>query len=208
MNHFSTTPEAILEISRNFFLSERFSQAFQLLRDSFDNEEVSNDTVFMLLRGEKTLASTDEQNSQVMIVDVDTKMPENEDEISEDLEYFLTAKEILDNYDFNVMVNGQRYQIVKTVKFDLDIIESSNEIVKHFKENKGKVSTLPAHIITMLEKAAPSSDFLFYDHVIYFKGHFFLLEPYTRPVYVEFCKVYENPEDACIAFANNWEISI
>lgn len=46
-----TTPEQIFESAKNLFLSDKYSQAFEVLRDCFDKEEVADKTLLDVLNG-------------------------------------------------------------------------------------------------------------------------------------------------------------
>ena len=207
MSHFTTTPQALLNTCREYFLSERFSDAFEVMRECFDPEEVGNDVILQLLKGEMRI-----QPVYGSIRDVELVPADLDDENSEDAEYHQTAKEILENYDFLIRINDTVYQVAKATRFDLSLIVSANKLMNTFKEQEGEAIELKKwSFVDDLEKIAdlePSIGFHLYPYAVYFKGFFFMLEPFRNPFYEEFCKVYEQAGDACQAFANAWEIEV
>lgn len=51
LQSFQITPDYIIERAKDAFLSENFNLGFEILRDSFDDEEVSDETILDVLNG-------------------------------------------------------------------------------------------------------------------------------------------------------------
>lgn len=46
------TAEGLIDQAKNLFLSERFDTAFEIIRDSFDENDISDETIMKFLKGE------------------------------------------------------------------------------------------------------------------------------------------------------------
>lgn len=51
MNTFKVTPESLIENAKDYFLSQDYLRAFNLIRDSFDKNDLSDETISNLLNG-------------------------------------------------------------------------------------------------------------------------------------------------------------
>jgi len=52
MSHFTCTAESVLKQAKYLFSSEQFNEGFLLLRESFDENDVSDETILSYLKGE------------------------------------------------------------------------------------------------------------------------------------------------------------
>jgi hypothetical protein len=192
--HFNATPESIVDHARHLFVSEDFSSSIAILRESFpDAKEVTDKTIISLLRGDIGIKSTSE-------VEVDIS-----DEFV-DLEYQQLAKEVLDNYNFLIMINDKAFQVSNTYPFDLRSIHSNNELILELKNKIGELVDLNksnhAESIRKIEKDYGS--FSYYLSTSRFatsvnnKVYFF--SSYNKPLFDEICTFYNTPLDAISAY--------
>lgn len=209
MAHFTTTPEVLLNTARDLFLSESFSRAFEFLRDCFDKESVSDDTIFQLLKGEVRIQPVPGSASNAELLENNDITEESH---PEEYQYRQTAKEVLENYDFLVSVNDSIYQVSDHFVFDLSLIASNNPLFNEFKSREGELINMndwafTDHLAAFSEKVE-SIDINKDTYLAYCRGLFFIFDKFKRPFYGELCTVYDKPLDACINYAQAWDIEV
>jgi hypothetical protein len=192
--HFNATPESIVDHARHLFVSEDFSSSIAILRESFpDAKEVTDKTIISLLRGDIGIKSTSEGE-----VDISDEFV--------DLEYQQLAKEVLDNYNFLIMINDKAFQVSHYYTFDLRTVYSKNELILELTNNTGKLVDLSASSyvdsIRKIENEHDSfHDYLSNNHFATFvnkKIYFF--NSYDKPLFDEICTFHDTHLDAISAY--------
>lgn len=211
---FHVSPRAVLDAARYHFVSEQFQSAFELLRDSFDPEQVDNETIIKLLKGEAGLSG---DGDEVTITNAD------------DDDHRELCKEIMQNYDFLIQVDNKYYQVSSVSFQNFEQIATVNDAITALKAQPGALLPLRASVseqsdshITVLNNSnrlitellsgigvsAPDYQFDSSDFVTMHHSHLFFFEEFTSPFYQEFCVVYATPQEACQAFCRSQNLTI
>ncbi len=120
------TPEALFENARLYFMSERFLEAFDLIRECFDEQDVDDETIMAYLKG----------NTGVSINENDVTF--GDEFIDED--YKEEINDILTPY-FNVLSHdGKLYSVSDMVLFDFSNYVNTSEFTNLLERLEGKFS--------------------------------------------------------------------
>lgn len=125
---FAATPEQIFESAKHLFLSDKYSHAFEVLRDCFDKEDVSDQIILDVLNGYigYSIVGNDVQFGAEHI----------------DEEYTQEISEVL--FEQRNYYVDEEFGVLKIVSFDdfsiNDFFDAEeNELLRELKSIKGKV---------------------------------------------------------------------
>lgn len=187
---FSSSPESIIESAKYSFISEDFNTGFTILRGCFDENEVSNETIFSLLKGEIGYVV----NEEGLFLSEDIEVPE---------EYKEDITSVLENYDFLTKVDDAIYQVRSAIEFDVSNYADTNDVVKAIKHFEGKLTSVSQ--FKYFNEAAEMMienghhDLALADYILYHNKQFFLFQESDTPVIESISKIY-SPIDAVNAF--------
>ena len=186
----NATPAGIIENTKHLFLSEDFARAILVLRDCFDESDVSTDTIISLLKGKigYSVSGNDVQFGKEFI----------------DEDYTEEVGEILENYDFLIKIEDKVFQVESCFDFDLSHIAQTNDYIKSLLEIEDTLTKKVAikyfrEINTLMEEAG-FNKFSEAEYVMYHNKRFFLIKEYNQTLIKEISKYYE-PIDAVKAFS-------
>ena len=180
------SPEAIIEQTKHLFMSEDFSRAFYILRECMCPDEVTDETIFSLLKGE-----------------IGYKINGDNIDFGDEFinkEYNQEIGEILENYDFIISIGDYLFQVYESFEFDLSKIASTNSWIAELKEKEGNITSRFSfkyfdEISAMMNESG-YYQFSLADHTLYQNGKFYLFKKYDTKVISEISKIYENPVEA------------
>lgn len=195
MTHFQHTPNSILSQARKIFLSERFTQAYEILSDCFDDSQVTNEQVFALLKGDLGLIENDDGTVEL-----------SSDAI--DLEFKRDMDEVLFNYDFIYQHEGKYYQVSRALPIDLDAFVNNNVAITALKTNE-LIKPASYEMFSAIKDIEMSIGInLFFEDaelLIYVNKHIVILELFDKTYFKEFAKNYSSPKEAAQAFLKSME---
>lgn len=158
----------LLDIARDYFVSEQFSRAIELMNEQ-DEIKLSNDDVLALLSGDALFE----------VVDGELKVARVEDE-----PYCHTAREILANYDFLMKDGDKILQLVSVVSYSLK--NSDTELGISARANEGKFQYENSLMCKLMREYVHRE----FDAVIYLNGNMLFFSKFNRCVMKELCKFY------------------
>ena len=186
---------SLIQQAQSFFSSENFAGGFEILRECFEAEDVSDDVLFSVLKGELGF-KIDGDN-----VEFDAKFIKEDEEQEE---YAQLISEVLENYDFLIDIDDIKYQVASHFDFDLSLIANTNEWIKELKENEGKLVS-PENFkyfkeisAIMVEKG--SYQFIDADKIVYNKGSFYVFKRSDIALLDEISNVYDTALEAVVKY--------
>lgn len=197
---FSMSPTACIQKAQDYFVSENFTSAFDILRNSFDENYVKDELLLDLLTGKTGFSVSDND------VTFDPKFL-IEDE--EQADYAQTVSEVLENYDFLFSKNDTIYQAYNHFDFNLNLIADSNDWIKELKANENVLlSSKQFKYFDEIKKLMRENSCFFLDDadcILYSDATFYFFKKYNAGYYVEFCKTYNTAIEAAVSFKKSRE---
>lgn len=116
------SPAAMFNQARNLFLSEEFYPAMELIRNSFSEEDLSDETILDFLKGK---IGFNAEGEQVVF-----------DEEYKDEEYSSEIEDVLSSYD-NIFKNkDDLFELKEKIEFNLCSFAETNDFFTYLKDNK------------------------------------------------------------------------
>jgi hypothetical protein len=192
---FQMSPTSAIQQAQLFFSSENFVGGFEILRSCFDESEVSDDTIFDILKGKLGFNINGDD------IEFDVKFIQEDEEQSE---YSQLISEVLENYDFLIDISGTKYQVNSSFDFDLSIIASTNDWIKELKANEGKLVSKSdfkyfKEVMELMQDAG-AYHFNEAEHIIYNKGSFYTFKRYDIALIEEIVNIFKKPLDAALKY--------
>lgn len=188
---FTMSPTSAIQQAQHYFSSENFVGGFEILRDCFNESDVSDDTIFAVLKGELGF-KVDGDN-----VEFDAKFIEEDEEQSD---YAQLISEVLENYDFLIDIDDTKYQVASSFDFDLSLIANTNDWIKELKESEGtlvsKANFKYFKEVAELMRESGSYHFDDAEKILYNKGTFYVFERYDTALIAEIAFVYDTALEA------------
>jgi hypothetical protein len=192
---FKISVSSCIEKAQYFFSSENFVGGFEILRSSFEENEVSDDTLFSLLKGEIGYNAKD---NEVTFGKEFLKSDEAQADYAQEI------KEVLSNYDFLIDIQDIKYRVESFFDFDLSLIASTNDWIKELKKSEDTLITQGnfkyfKEISALMEEKG-SYHFREASKILYSKGSFYTFKRYDTALITEISTVYKTALEAVVKF--------
>jgi hypothetical protein len=192
---FQMSPISTIQQAQHFFSSENFVGGFEILRNCFEESEVSNDTIFEVLKGKLGFNINGDN------IEFDAKFIQEDEEQEE---YAQLISEVLENYDFLIDIEHTKYQVNSSFEFDLSLIASTNDWIKELKSSEGTLVSKSdfkyfKEVMALMQEAG-AYHFDEAEHILYNKGVFYTFKRYDLALITEIVNIFEKPLDAVLKY--------